>query len=83
MKTKWKKIKVITSGDRLEINGLNIWDYEWRYTGKIVTIKDPIYKKFHKGIVYEISDGDLKVIFAAAEFSNSIFGIYIEKKSWF
>lgn len=83
MKTIWKNKAILGDGERYEINGLNIWDYEWKFTGQSITVKDPIYKKSFLFQVFEITDGDLNIRFAAGEFSNSIYGIYTEQKSWF
>ncbi len=83
MKTIWKNKTIIPPGERYEIHGLNIWDYDWKFTGQSINVIDPLYKKPYLFQIFEIKEGDLTVRFAAGEFSNSIYGIYLEKKSWF
>jgi hypothetical protein len=83
MKKIWKNKTVVSEGKKCVINGLNIWDFKWEYTGHIITVKDPLYKKPHSCMIYEIRNGDIIAKFGAAEFSNSIYGIYVEKQTWF
>lgn len=83
MKTIWKNKTVVAGGEKCEINGLNIWDFEWEFTGQSITVKDPLYKKPHLFQIFEINNGGIKAKFAAGEFSNTVYGIYIEKKTWF
>lgn len=83
MKLIWKNKTVVAQGKKCEVNGLNIWDFKWEYTGQSITVKDPQYKKPYLCQIFEIMDGDLKTKFGAVEFSNSIYGIYVEKRTWF
>ncbi len=76
-KVNWVYQKAVTDGDRYEIDGLNIWDYKWRDTGERINIKELIYNQDHTFNVWEISKDDIKVTFAAGEFSNLIWGIYL------
>lgn len=79
MNKNWKHIKTISEGESYKINGLNIWNYNWKSTGISIDIKDPIYQQDYSFNVYEISDGSHTITFAAGEFSNSIWGIYRKK----
>ena len=79
MQTCWKHIKTIFDGDKYEINGLNIWDYNWERTGETIIVKDPLYGQTYSMKVYEIHRGTIKVKFAAGEFSNCVWGIYQEQ----
>jgi hypothetical protein len=83
MKTIWKNKTIIPHGERYEINGLNIWDYDWEFKGQSINVIDPLYKEPYLFQVFEIKDGDLIVRFAEGEFSNSIYGIYLEKNLGF
>ena len=76
MDINWKHKKTIYDRDRFVINGLNIWDFKWRNTGERINIKDPLYGQPYSFIVYEIVNGNIKVVFAAGEFSNLVWGIY-------
>ncbi|PHR31048.1 MAG: hypothetical protein COA38_08880 [Fluviicola sp.] len=79
MNENWKHIKTIIDSEPYEINGLNIWDYEWKRTGNSIDIKDPNYGQDYSFTVYEISDGTKTSKFAAGEFSNCAWGIYMEQ----
>ena len=59
--------------------GQNIFSYSWVSTGKKVEILDPVYKQKHVLPVYTVNMGDEIKEFAAGEFSNSIYGFYIEE----
>lgn len=79
MQTCWKHIKTIFDGDRYEINGLNIWDYNWDMTDETITVKDPLYGQTYSINIYKIHQTTIEVKFAAAEFSNGVWGIYQEQ----
>ncbi|WDF54209.1 hypothetical protein [Mucilaginibacter sp. KACC 22063] len=73
----WKFYKSVIDGHDLFINGLNIWSYEWLDQKQYVWVKDPIYGEDHVMGIYEITDGVTIVRFAAGEFSNLVWGIYL------
>lgn len=79
----WKHLDTVPDGYKFKIKGLNIWDYPWEKTGERVIVKDPLYGRVHNLCVYEIRKGDLTVKFAAGEFSNCMWGIYMEKTALF
>jgi hypothetical protein len=62
--------KSVIDGQELYINGLNIWAYPWKDLRQYLNVKDPIYGQDHVMGIYEISDGQITVQFAAGEFSN-------------
>lgn len=78
-KDKWEHFKTIVDGERFEINGGNIWDSEWEDTGERIQIKDPLYGQDFTFPVYKIFNGQTTVKFATGEFSNCVWGIYLEK----
>ena len=43
MNSNWKHIKTIVDSEPFELNGLNIWDFQWERTGNYIKIKDPNY----------------------------------------
>ena len=50
--------------------GVNIFDYDWKNTGKRVKIQDPVYHQEHTFEVWQVEiDGQIHR-FAAGEFSN-------------
>lgn len=77
--TNWQHIRTLTDGEPFEINGLSIWNCEWKGTGEHIQIKDPLYGQDYSYAVYEITNGQTSVTFAAGEFSNCVWGIYLEK----
>lgn len=78
MVTNWKHIATIADGQKYEIDGLNIWDCKWKFTGEKISVKDSLYGQVHTMNVWEIEDGRKKVKFSAGEFSNCVWGIYRE-----
>ena len=76
MQANWKYIGTAIDGENFEINGLNIWDYEWKSVNEKVIVKDPLYNNSHTIDVYEIEADGLQIKFAAGEFSNLVWGIY-------
>lgn len=59
--------------------GVNIFEFEWMKTGEKVVVKDPLYGQKYIFPVYKVNIQDEEYAFAAGEFSNSVFGFYIEK----
>ena len=54
-------------------------DYNWQTTGKRVKVKDQIYHQDHTFEVWQVEiDGQIHR-FAAGEFSNGVWGFYLEK----
>lgn len=76
---KWEHIKTIIDGELFNINGCNIWDFQWNDTGERIQIKDPHYGQAFTFSVYQITCGQTTVRFAAGEFSNCVWGIYLQK----
>jgi hypothetical protein len=81
MKTVWRFEKIIGDGEEYKINGINIWDFKWEETGEKINIKDPIYSKFYSFDVYKINNDNVDILFAAGEFSNCVWGIYLKENN--
>ncbi len=62
-----------------ELFGVNIFDYEWKSTGKEVVVSDPYYHQEHKFTVYTVDIDGKEYEFAAGEFSNCVWGFYLYK----
>jgi len=73
----WKYIGV-TTNDSFIVDGVDIFKEQWKNTGKIAHVVDPLYGKKLKFTVWEIKISDRVITFAAGEFSNNVFGIYIQ-----
>jgi hypothetical protein len=62
-----------------ELNGVNIFDYKWERTKEKIKVSDPLYGQEHTMDVYYANINNKKVKFAAGEFSNLIYGFYMEE----
>lgn len=59
--------------------GVNIFQYDWRDCRETAAVTDPHYGAEKKLHVYEVEiDGQIRR-FAAGEFSNGVWGFYLEK----
>ena len=75
--TTWKYVGHCSDGERFTIDGVNVWDHEWiRKHTQHAHVKDPRYGQPFSFPVYEIVAGDSRILFAAGEFSNCIWGFY-------
>ena len=76
--TRWK-YETFGPDGQCKLFGVNIFDYNWQTTGKRVKVKDPIYHQDHTFEVWQVEiDGQIHR-FAAGEFSNCVWGFYLEK----
>jgi hypothetical protein len=73
----WKFHTSVIEGDWLQLGGVNIWDQKWTDLGKTVFLKDPIYGQDHSMRIYELPGENGTLRFAAGEFSNMVWGIYM------
>jgi len=73
----WQFYKSVIDGHELKIDGLNIWDHDWQDQHRSIAVKDPIYQEDHTMGVYEINAGTKTIRFAAGEFSNMVWRIYL------
>ena len=74
----WKFYSTVIEGERLLINGLNIWDFNWESLNYSIAIEDPSYGKLHTFNIYQITSDNTTVQFAAGEFSNLVWGVYLQ-----
>ncbi|HEK19051.1 MULTISPECIES: hypothetical protein [unclassified Mucilaginibacter] len=72
----WNCSARVTEGDKFLIEGLNIWDYQWKDTNERFKAKDAYSENFNKVAIYEIEKGGKRVSFGAVEVSNMAFLIY-------
>ncbi|RWU05006.1 hypothetical protein [Pedobacter chitinilyticus] len=73
----WEFVKVVTDGEPFFINGVGIWENEWKNTDQSIYILDPVYHRPYTLPIYEISADGKTITFAATEFSNCVWGVYI------
>ena len=68
----------ITDGERYEINGLNIWDHQWKSTGERISVYDAVTGSKSSQSVNEIIFGNKSAKFVAHEVSNGLWKVYHE-----
>jgi len=75
----WKLLTVITDGERLEINGVNVWDFTWNSLNEApLEVPHPSYSnQRHKLSTCYIEDKGKRIIFAAGELSNCVWCFYV------
>ena len=76
MSSEWIHIKTIIDNEHFEINGINIWNYDWKDTHERIQLKHPTFYQNYTFIIYNININDICIEFAAGEFSNCVWGIY-------
>ncbi|AUG56362.1 hypothetical protein [Acetivibrio saccincola] len=74
----WKFVKSGIEGD-CELFGVNIFDYRWEPTNKKIKVLDPIYNQMHEMNIYNVNIGGKVLTFAAGEFSNCVYGFYVNE----
>lgn len=76
---KWKFVNIVIDGQPVNVNGVNPWDYEWHLMDEEpIMVPHPSYpNQTHKMWIYEIKTDTKIVMFAAGEFSNCVWGFYI------
>lgn len=80
--TTWKYIGYCFDGARFEIAGLNVWQHEWVATSiPHAHVRDPFYGSPFEFPVYAIEAGAKRVLFAAGEFSNCVWGFYVPEQT--
>ncbi len=68
-----------TTGKRVKVQDPIYHQYDWKTTGKRVKVKDTINHQDHTFEVWQVEiDGQLHR-YAAGEFSNCMWGFYLEK----
>ena len=59
--------------------GVNIFDYHWTETGEKVIVTDPLYHQEHEFDVFAVQIKGKTKRFVAGEYSNLVWGFYVEK----
>lgn len=74
----WQHEKTGVDGNTI-LFGVNIFDYEWKSTGRHVNVCDPLYKQEYRFSIYTVVIDGQEHEFAAGEFSNCVWGFYVLK----
>jgi hypothetical protein len=78
--TQWEFVGACVDGQTLTIDGVDVWSHHWVPRGEqTASVTDPAYGQRFTFHVYEIQMGKKRVVFAAGEFSNCMWGFYIPK----
>ena len=75
----WKFVRSGVDGN-CNLFGKNIFNYEWINTKQKIRVLDPIYNQPHILTIYKADIGSDVVTFAAGEFSNNVYGFYVDEK---
>jgi hypothetical protein len=73
----WQLLSIAWQTDRVEVSGVSLWDAEWSRPLGHITVADPAYGQVGGATVYEVPGARPRVLFAAVEFSNGVWGFYL------
>lgn len=77
--TTWRYAGTSGEGGRLRLGRTNVWACEWRRVGTTAEVRDPVYQQPFEFDVYEIETPSGLTQFAAGEFSNGVWGFYVNQ----
>jgi hypothetical protein len=76
----WIALGIVTEGSRVELNGVNLWDLNWKNTGQDVDLPHPQYlNQIHSFRICEGIYAKKIIRFAVAEVSNAVYAFYRPK----
>ena len=75
----WKLLTVVTDGQTLEIEGVDVWLEKWNKLDiGILTVPHPSYPaQRHELRIYYMESNDHPVVFATGELSNCVWCFYV------
>lgn len=79
----WGVLGVAAEGEPIELNGLNLWDVQWRIVDHTpITLRHPHFpSQPHEWNVYEIEGAVRSIRFAASELSSGVWGFCVPMPS--
>jgi hypothetical protein len=78
----WRFLTASPEGRGCMVDGIDVWKHKWQpIRGEKAIVKDPHYGQIFRFSIYFIDLPDRRVVFAAGEFSNSIWGFYVRDSS--
>lgn len=78
-KKSWKHIITGVDGNCMLFD-VNIFDHKWNDTGEKATVFDPKFHQTYNFNIYTVDINGIKKRFAAGEFSNCLWGFYLENE---
>ncbi len=74
----WRLVSIGFEPHPAEVAGINLWDQAWTSTGQKITVAHPSYpSQRHHMWIYEATDTNPLIVFAAGEFSNGVWGFFV------
>ena len=75
----WRFVSIGFERDPVDIgSGVNPWSQKWRSLHRRIVVAHPSYpRQRHLMDTYQIAGSDPPLVFAAGEFSNGVWGIYV------
>ena len=79
MNRRWKIAGIVVEGERINIDGVDPWNHEWKLLDEPpVELPHPQYaNQLHQMNIYTIDTGGRTITFAAGELSMNVFGFYV------
>lgn len=75
---RWHPIGLAHEGQRLTVNGVDVWDPAWRSQARAVPIAHPQYPaQAHTAWVYEWPGADPPLLLAIAEVSANVYAFAV------
>lgn len=76
--TGWRHLGRCIEGEPFEIEGVNVWSYEWHRVPEVKAVgQDPLDGGEYRFSVYEIRLGTRTVTFGAGEHSANVYGFAV------
>jgi hypothetical protein len=74
----WRFVHIGYEGDDVEIGGVKVWGIKWVPLRDRITVAHPMYPaQRHPMWTYQLPGPSGPVEFAAGEFSNGVWGIFV------
>jgi len=75
----WTPVEAVAEWEPISVQGMNPWKHKWVAVEHFpVQLPHPLYpNQRHAMNVYEVSDGQRTVRFAAGELSANVWGFYV------
>jgi len=75
----WRFVSIGFKGQPADVDGVNPWEVEWTATGSRITVAHPQYPaQRHVMFIYEVTGSAPPIRFAAGEFSNGVWGFFVQ-----
>lgn len=75
----WQNVHIGFENAPVSIEGVNPWNHSWvSLRADPIVVAHPSYpNQRHSAMAYEITQSEKRVVFAAAELSNGVWGFYV------